>query len=160
MRGSCVDYMWLNLTVRKKLKNAGTELCVFADLYTWFFYDTLYIRLKTHWLFTYPYKIHGRTTTHCSNLCHSMLALCVVYVWLGDKLLQCSQQLVRCSQQLLWWSQQLLLLLLLCCCCLGDLPPDIPRRPETWVSLCNLMLKLRSTRERRQCTRTRLIFCE
>ena len=26
--------------------------------------------------------------------------------------------------------------------CLGDLPPDKPRRPETWVSLCNLMLKL------------------
>ena len=26
--------------------------------------------------------------------------------------------------------------------CLGDLPPDMPRRPETWVSLCNLMLKL------------------
>ena len=28
--------------------------------------------------------------------------------------------------------------------CLGDLPPDMPRRPETWVSLCNLMLKLHS----------------
>ena len=27
--------------------------------------------------------------------------------------------------------------------CLGDLPPDMPRRPQTWVSLCNLMLKLR-----------------
>ena len=27
--------------------------------------------------------------------------------------------------------------------CLGDLPPDMPRRPETWVSLCILMLKLR-----------------
>ena len=27
--------------------------------------------------------------------------------------------------------------------CLGDLPPNMPRRPETWVSLCNLMLKLR-----------------
>ena len=27
--------------------------------------------------------------------------------------------------------------------CLGDLPPDMPRRPETWVSLCNLRLKLR-----------------
>ena len=27
--------------------------------------------------------------------------------------------------------------------CLGDLPQDMPRRPETWVSLCNLMLKLR-----------------
>ena len=27
--------------------------------------------------------------------------------------------------------------------CLGDLPPDMPRRPETFVSLCNLMLKLR-----------------
>ena len=27
--------------------------------------------------------------------------------------------------------------------CLGDLPPDMPIRPETWVSLCNLMLKLR-----------------
>ena len=26
---------------------------------------------------------------------------------------------------------------------LGDLSPDMPRRPETWVSLCNLMLKLR-----------------
>ena len=26
--------------------------------------------------------------------------------------------------------------------CLGDLPTDIPRRPETWVSLCNLMLEL------------------
>ena len=26
--------------------------------------------------------------------------------------------------------------------CLGDLPPDMPRRLETWVSLCNLMLKL------------------
>ena len=26
--------------------------------------------------------------------------------------------------------------------CLGDLPPDIPRRPEIWVSLCNVMLKL------------------
>ena len=22
--------------------------------------------------------------------------------------------------------------------CLGDLPPDMPRRPETWVSLCNI----------------------
>ena len=28
--------------------------------------------------------------------------------------------------------------------CLGDPPPDILRRPETWVSLCNLMLKLRN----------------
>ena len=27
--------------------------------------------------------------------------------------------------------------------CLGDLPPDMSRRPRTWVSLCNLMLKLR-----------------
>ena len=27
--------------------------------------------------------------------------------------------------------------------CLGDLSPDMPRRPETWDSLCNLMLKLR-----------------
>ena len=27
--------------------------------------------------------------------------------------------------------------------CLGDLPPAMPRWPETWVSLCNLMLKLR-----------------
>ena len=27
--------------------------------------------------------------------------------------------------------------------CLGDLPLDMARRPETWVSLCNLMLKLR-----------------
>ena len=27
--------------------------------------------------------------------------------------------------------------------CLGDLPPDMPRRPKTWVWLCNLMLKLR-----------------
>ena len=27
--------------------------------------------------------------------------------------------------------------------CLGDLPPDMPRRPETWISLCNLMLKHR-----------------
>ena len=26
--------------------------------------------------------------------------------------------------------------------CLGDLLPYMPRRPETWVSLCNLMLKL------------------
>ena len=27
--------------------------------------------------------------------------------------------------------------------CLGDLPPDMPRRPVTSVLLCNLMLKLR-----------------
>ena len=27
--------------------------------------------------------------------------------------------------------------------CLGNLPPHLPRRPETWISLCNLMLKLR-----------------
>ena len=27
--------------------------------------------------------------------------------------------------------------------CQGDLPRNIPRGPETWVSLCNLMLKLR-----------------
>ena len=26
---------------------------------------------------------------------------------------------------------------------LGDIPPDMPRQPETWISLCNLMLKLR-----------------
>ena len=26
--------------------------------------------------------------------------------------------------------------------CLGDLLPYMPRRPETWVSLCSLMLKL------------------
>ena len=26
--------------------------------------------------------------------------------------------------------------------CLGDLPPDMPRRPETWVSLCNLKLTI------------------
>ena len=26
--------------------------------------------------------------------------------------------------------------------CLGDLPPDMPRQPETWVSLCNFLLKL------------------
>ena len=25
---------------------------------------------------------------------------------------------------------------------LGDIPPDMPRRPETWVSLYNLMMKL------------------
>ena len=25
--------------------------------------------------------------------------------------------------------------------CLGDLPPHMPRKPETWVSLCNLKLK-------------------
>ena len=24
----------------------------------------------------------------------------------------------------------------------GDLPPNMPRGPETWVLLCNLMLKL------------------
>ena len=28
--------------------------------------------------------------------------------------------------------------------CLGDLPPDMPRQPETWVSLCNLMLAFRT----------------
>ena len=28
---------------------------------------------------------------------------------------------------------------------LGDLPPDMPRRPETWVLLCNLLLKLCET---------------
>ena len=27
--------------------------------------------------------------------------------------------------------------------CLGYLPTDMPRRPKTWVSQCNLMLKLR-----------------
>ena len=27
------------------------------------------------------------------------------------------------------------------CVCLGDIPPDMPRRPETWVSLYNLMMK-------------------
>ena len=27
--------------------------------------------------------------------------------------------------------------------CLGDPPSDMPRRPENWISLCNLMLKLR-----------------
>ena len=27
---------------------------------------------------------------------------------------------------------------------IGDLPPGMPRRPETWVLLCNLMLKLGS----------------
>ena len=26
--------------------------------------------------------------------------------------------------------------------CLGDIPPDMPRRPETWVSLYNLMMNL------------------
>ena len=26
----------------------------------------------------------------------------------------------------------------------GDLPSDMPRRPETWVSLCNLMMALRA----------------
>ena len=26
--------------------------------------------------------------------------------------------------------------------CLGDIPPDMPRRSETWVSLYNLMMKL------------------
>ena len=26
--------------------------------------------------------------------------------------------------------------------CLGDIPPDMPRRPGTWVSLYNLMMKL------------------
>ena len=26
--------------------------------------------------------------------------------------------------------------------CLGDIPPDMPRRQETWVSLYNLMMKL------------------
>ena len=26
--------------------------------------------------------------------------------------------------------------------CLGDIPPDMARRPETWVSLYNLMMKL------------------
>ena len=29
--------------------------------------------------------------------------------------------------------------------CLGDLPPDIPRLPETWATVCNLMLALRTT---------------
>ena len=27
-------------------RNAVAKRCVFADLYTWFIYDTLYIRLK------------------------------------------------------------------------------------------------------------------
>ena len=27
--------------------------------------------------------MHGRTTTHCPNFCHSRRGLCVVYVWLG-----------------------------------------------------------------------------
>ena len=26
--------------------------------------------------------------------------------------------------------------------CLGDIPPDMPKRPETWVLLYNLMMKL------------------
>ena len=38
-------------------------------------------------LFSYPDKIHWRTTTHCSNFCHSRRGLCVVYVWLGYTLL-------------------------------------------------------------------------
>ena len=28
--------------------------------------------------------------------------------------------------------------------CLVDLPPDIPRRPETWATVCNLMLAFRT----------------
>ena len=32
--------------------------------------------------------------------------------------------------------------------CLGELFPDMPRQPETWVSLCNSMLKLRSISHR------------
>ena len=55
MRGSCVDYVWLSLGARKKLKNAAlsanfvalltrnavVKRCVFADLYTWYIYNTL-----------------------------------------------------------------------------------------------------------------------
>ena len=48
-------------------------LCV---VYVWLGY-------YTRWLFSYPDKIHGRTTTHCSNFYHSRRGLCVVYVWLG-----------------------------------------------------------------------------
>ena len=88
---SCVDYVWLSLTVEKKplkmlalsahitpiqrvpnacpanitylclalamrgvfvnfvallTRNVVSKRCVFADLYTWFIYNTLYIRLK------------------------------------------------------------------------------------------------------------------
>ena len=38
-------------------------------------------------------------------------------------------------------SQSLLYLTFRLWACLGDLSPDMPRRPETRVSLCNLMLK-------------------
>ena len=40
MRGVFVNFVAL-LT-----RNAVAKRCVFVDLYTWFFYDTLYIRLK------------------------------------------------------------------------------------------------------------------
>ena len=35
--------------------------------------------------------------------------------------------------------------------CLGDLPPDMPRRPETWVSLCNLSKKQTKTSQVSLC---------
>ena len=40
MRGVFVN------SVALQTRNAVAKRCVFADLYTWFIYDTLYIRLK------------------------------------------------------------------------------------------------------------------
>ena len=45
-----------------------------------------------------------------------------------------------------WWVFESVFLRLLdqvVWACLGDLPQDMPRRPDIWVSLCNSMLKLR-----------------
>ena len=57
MRGVFVNFVAL-LT-----RNAVSERCVFADLYTWFFYDTLYICLK-HFL-TKSMDAQRRTALIC-----------------------------------------------------------------------------------------------
>ena len=59
----------------------------------------------------------------------------MMYIWwcegLGDRAWLAIESLFLRSPDKGFWA------------CPGDLPPDLPRRPETWVLLCNLMLKLR-----------------
>ena len=78
MRGVFVNFVTL-LTC-----NAVAKHCVFADLYTWFNYNTLYIRLKlascSHILTKF---MDAQQRTALMFVDQGVRGLCVVYVWLG-----------------------------------------------------------------------------
>ena len=99
MRGVFVDFVAL-LTL-----NAVAKRCVLADLYTWFIYNTLYIRLKlagSSHIFTKFMDAQRRTALFIFN---SRRGLCVVYVCLGYKgPVTHTIEHVQCTKNQEFWS--------------------------------------------------------